>query len=662
MPPFLLGAALAFWGWQTDALVVGLAMAAALEARSVVGSRWDLTRADFNRASDLSAVLLVLMAVYQALSNESARAVTGIIQWLPLIVFPLIASQLYSVAGRVEVAVFFWSQRKRPGPTPAVDLAPPYFGLCLLSASTGNARATFYAGLVLLSALALWRVRAGPGRWRWGAALATAIALGFIGHVGLAAAQRVVERRAQALFLNWIRRGDVDPYRSTTSIGDIGELKLSDRVLLRVESGAGVRMPMLLRQASYNVYHAPAWMAVDAGFQRVQPEADGATWLLRRDRDPADRLRISAYLTRGRGMLALPNGAARLDELMVVSLAQNRLRAVRVEEGLGLVTYTTHFAAGGADESPPTPADLHVPPEDAAVIARVADTLALRGRPPAGAVNAVQAYFLGRFGYTRYLAGRRPGRGALEDFLLTSRRGHCEYFATAAVLLLREAGVPARYAVGYAAHEWSRVERRWLVRGHDAHAWALAWIDGAWVDVDTTPPVWIPEETGPESRWQPLADLWEWGTFLFSRWRWSERQDRLTGSLGWLLIPLTATLVWRLWARRRVGRGPAAVPAAAAAPGRGGDSEFYAVERRLSELGFARPPGEPLSRWLAAVVEAAPAGVTTAPLPPLLALHYRHRFDPHGLDAAGRRRLRGDARAWLAAHASAPASPPAAAP
>ena len=80
MPPFVIGAALLFWGWQTGSLVAGLAMALALEARAVVSSRWDLGRGDFNRASDLSAVLLVLMAVYQALANESARAVTGIIQ------------------------------------------------------------------------------------------------------------------------------------------------------------------------------------------------------------------------------------------------------------------------------------------------------------------------------------------------------------------------------------------------------------------------------------------------------------------------------------------------------------------------------------------------------------------------------------------------------
>ena len=656
MPPFILGAALVFWGWQTGSLVVGLAMGLALEARVLIASRWDLGRGDFNRASDLSAVLLVLMAVYQALATESARAVTGIIEWLPLIVFPLIACQLYSAVGRVEIAVFFWSQRKTPDPTPAVDLAPPYFAVCLLAASTANARTTFYAGCVLLAALALWRTRSRRSVAAWAAALVVAVALGWIGHVGLAAGQRELERRAQAFFLNWIRRGEIDPYRSTTAIGDVGEIKLADRIVMRLDSGAAARLPMLLRQASYNLYAAPAWVAVDAPFVRVQPEADGATWQLRRDTDPPGRVTIAAYLERGRGMLALPNGAARLDELMVVGLSQNRLRAVRVEEGLGLVTYTAHFPDGGADESPPTPADLRVPAGDAEVAARVTGELRLRERESAEAVRAVRAYFLGRFSYSRYLSGTRPGKSALEDFLLTRRSGHCEYFATATVLLLRAAGVPARYTIGYAAHEWSRVERRWVVRARDAHAWAVAWVDGKWIEVDTTPPEWVTQETGAQSAWTWAGDVWEWLKFLFSRWRWSERQDRLTGSLGWLLIPLTALLVWRLWARRRVGAA-APVTAAARTPGRGEDSEFYAIERRLGELGFSRPSAEPLSRWVTSLVEAAPTGVATAALPALLTLHYRHRFDPDGLADAERARLRAGAERWLADHASAPASP-----
>jgi hypothetical protein len=272
-------------------------------------------------------------------------------------------------------------------------------------------------------------------------------------------------------------------------------------------------------------------------------------------------------------------------------------------------------------------------------------------------VKTLRAFFLGRFSYSRYLGGVRPGRTAMEDFLLTSRAGHCEYFASATVLLLRQAGIPARYTVGYAAHEWSAIERRWLLRSRDAHAWAVAWINEAWVEVDTTPPEWMSIEAGGDSIWQSAGNLWEWASFLVSRWRWSERRDRLAGNLGWLLVPLIAILAWRLWARRRVSARAAVRAMAARPPSAGGDSEFYRVERRLGDLGFRRPAGQPLGRWLDSLAEAPPPGVALTPLRPLLALHDRYRFDPAGLAGAERERLRAEAEAWLDAHAATPASP-----
>ena len=221
MPYGLLGAAVLFWGWQTGALPVALVMAAIVEARALVRWRWDFTRADFNRASDLSALLLLAVGVYQALTNDSARAVTGVIQWLPFVVLPLVACQLYSLTGGVESAVFFWSQRWRQDATPREDLAPMFLDLCLLSASAADPRSTFYAGLVALAAWALWRVRgARRGVVGWGVSVAVAVALGWAGHHGLAEAQRVIERRAQALFLSWARR-DPDPYRTTPSLGEL---------------------------------------------------------------------------------------------------------------------------------------------------------------------------------------------------------------------------------------------------------------------------------------------------------------------------------------------------------------------------------------------------------------------------------------------------------
>ena len=401
-------------------------------------------------------------------------------------------------------------------------------------------------------------------------------------------------------------------------------------------------MPFLLREASYDVYNSPVWVASGASFAAVQPDADGETWKFAVGRSPGERVTVSAYLNRGRGVLALPGGAFEIDRLAVVGVRRNRLGAVKVEEGLGLITYTALFAADGPLDGPPIDADLLVPPREAAIISRIASELNLASRSPSEKLEAVEAYFSQNFRYSIW-KGERPRRHTeLEEFFLRSRSGHCEYFATATVLLLRAAGVPARYAVGFSMQEWSRLEQRWIVRARHAHAWALAYVDGAWRDVDTTPAVWADAERDEASILEPLRDLWSWGGFLFSRWRWSEG-----GGVGeyaaWLLIPLVLLLVWRLYSRLRVGRGAGETTGSLAfAPRPGHDSEFYLIERRLDAAGRGRRPAEPASAWI--------ERIHATELRPIVALHYRYRFDPAGLAASEREALRTSAEAWLGEH------------
>ena len=77
------------------------------------------------------------------------------------------------------------------------------------------------------------------------------------------------------------------------------------------------------------------------------------------------------------------------------------------------------------------------------------------------------------------------------------------------------------------------------------------------------------------------------------------------------------------------------------------DSEFYVLEKKLADRGLPRQAGEPLADWLErALAEPALTGLRS-PLKELLRLHYRHRFDPHGLPAAERERLRDEAKACL---------------
>jgi transglutaminase-like putative cysteine protease len=651
----MIGAALIFWGWQTGFLVVGVVMAAVIEARGLVRVRWDLSRTDFNRISDVSAVLLALIAVYQVLGNDSAKAVLGILQWLPLIVFPLVACQLYSAAGVLDASIFFWSLRRRANEQPdyagvPVDLAYPFVALALLSASAANVRSgVFFAGFAAIVAWGLWGAR--PKRYSpvaWVATMATVIALAWAGQLGLAEGQRALERVASAWFLDYLRR-ETDPYRSTTALGQVGELKLSSRIVLRVETAT--EPPALLREAAYNVYNAPTWYAVDAPFRSVTPQGDGATWRLASRSADHGPVTVSAYLRRGKGMLAVPNGALELHDLLVVELASNRMGAVRVEEGLGLVRYGVRYSAGAADD-PPTRMDLAVPRAETATVTRIAEELGLAGMTPRDAVGAVRRYLRQGFQYSRFVAARPTGATAVEDFLSRTRRGHCEYFATATVLLLRAAGIPARYAVGYAVHEWSALERRYVVRANDAHAWTLVWLDGAWRELDTTPPEWVSAEREAVTSFT-LGDLWSWGGYLFARWRWSERDDRLGGSIGWLLVPLAALLVWRLYSRRRIAARTAGASAGSRAAPSGADSAFYDVERRLARLAFPREPAEPLSAWIRRIAAAQLPGIDTGRLPALLALHYRYRFDPAGLRADERAALGAEVRTWLGDHTTA---------
>lgn len=104
---------------------------------------------------------------------------------------------------------------------------------------------------------------------------------------------------------------------------------------------------------------------------------------------------------------------------------------------------------------------------------------------PREKMAAVRDYL--RAGYEYSLYSDDASRG-LEDFLFRSRSGNCEYFATAAVLLLRHAGVPARLASGFLADSWNEFGGFFDVRQGQAHAWAEAWDGDSWAVVDAVPP------------------------------------------------------------------------------------------------------------------------------------------------------------------------------
>ncbi len=155
-------------------------------------------------------------------------------------------------------------------------------------------------------------------------------------------------------------------------------------------------------------------------------------------------------------------------------------------------------------------------------IATLAETWADEAGPEAGAFAravAVETAMRRELSYTLVPVVDDAGQ-PLSGFLFDSRRGHCEYFATALAVMLRTQGIPARVANGFYGGEWNPYGEYLVVRQRDAHAWVEAWFpDQGWVLLDATPAADAPPAPGglaaamdvASERWERLVLDYELG-------------------------------------------------------------------------------------------------------------------------------------------------------
>ncbi|MCR9208850.1 MAG: transglutaminase domain-containing protein, partial [bacterium] len=78
------------------------------------------------------------------------------------------------------------------------------------------------------------------------------------------------------------------------------------------------------------------------------------------------------------------------------------------------------------------------------------------------------------------------GVDPIDQFLSTDRRGHCQYFASALVMMLRSQNIPARLVVGYHTDEFSELGQYFIVRQNHAHVWVEALIPREDIPVGTS--------------------------------------------------------------------------------------------------------------------------------------------------------------------------------
>ena len=272
------------------------------------------------------------------------------------------------------------------------------------------------------------------------------------------------------------------------------------------------------------------------------------------------------------GLVPLPYGEADLELAPGDSLRFSRGGSVRWAYPTRRVS-SLRMALTPRDlepEPPPQGARLRLLTETGAGTGSVRDwslRTAPAALPPRELAERLTRALRAGFGYT---LANPSGSAAnpLEDFLLRTRAGHCEYFASALAFALRYRGVPARVAVGYRLGPWIEEGGYFLVTQAEAHSWVESYDSaaGGWRTADPTPAA-AASPFGSESI---LAALTRWTDTLRFAWdrnvvRFSD-DDQLAGA-GWAAARFAALGRWR---PGRAAKGLAALALLAPWPGSAG--------------------------------------------------------------------------------------------
>lgn len=130
---------------------------------------------------------------------------------------------------------------------------------------------------------------------------------------------------------------------------------------------------------------------------------------------------------------------------------------------------------------------------------------------------ALERWLKDNVAYTTDLPMPTEGQNLVDAFLFEWQRGHCEYFATAMVLLLRSQGIPARIVNGFLGGDYNEIGQYYAVRQANAHSWVEVHFPGTgWVQFDPTPAG--PVEAGPRGWFRRASLLLDSARLAWFRW------------------------------------------------------------------------------------------------------------------------------------------------
>jgi hypothetical protein len=361
---------------------------------------------------------------------------------------------------------------------------------------------------------------------------------------------------------------------ATTRLGDLEELKLSHTVVMRVWTNR----PQDLRARAYLRFDGRGWVSPPSRgpkLENISAQANsysqwhdwlqsvpGATFVVSAaelhevSADPPVHTRIVQKLFNN-GMMVSPGGTflVRADLPNLRQDAQQNLLppATGGAEIYGILSRNDgNIVRRAAATAAEVAEALQVPVDTDPRIRELASRLAAGANSPEEKLSRTIAYLQRDYQYTLKVGAFHSAQPVAE-FLFEKKAGYCQYFASAAALLLRIEGVPARYVTGFHLEEDNRVGDHYVVRELDAHAWIEAYIPGTgWVQADPTPAAeYASLHAGVGHGW--FNNTVEWMQAKFAEVMIRVTSSNWRSTVAWLWGGISAAAHWLLFTRKGLG-------------------------------------------------------------------------------------------------------------
>jgi hypothetical protein len=291
-----------------------------------------------------------------------------------------------------------------------------------------------------------------------------------------------------------------------------GAAKRSDQVVLRlrVDPNSDRESVVRLREASFTQYFDGEWRRGD----RAPANPRTGLHLLRTgaSREPTNVTVELAHF--GSGFLFLPYGSTsvELDRMRLASQTSDGV--IQLSALQSSVRYVASIRTKTERIPGETAIDARRVPEE---IRDYAFQLTAGQTTGTEIAERIARHFV-EDGFHYSLDAPEPVGDPLVHFLLRSKIGHCEYFASAAAMMLAARGIPARLVTGSYGGEEALFTDAIVVRGGNLHAWVEANLDGSgFVVFDPTPPDGIPLPSQRLAFWKRFASLGQELEFFYDR-------------------------------------------------------------------------------------------------------------------------------------------------